>query len=161
MKAKAGVPHRRGAGMWVQGLACGALVTLATPTAVLAAVLLLPAIIVFALDQTEGKPTTRAVALLGLATAMSPGLALWTGGHSMAVCLALLSDPVTIARAWAAQGGGWLLVQLLPLALRLLLERQSSAQMRRLRAERASLEEAWGIAPAPPEPSAPADAGAK
>jgi len=57
---------RRGPGLWVQGLLCGALVTLATPTAVLAGVLLLPAVIVHLMDTTEGRPILRTVLLFGL-----------------------------------------------------------------------------------------------
>ncbi len=136
--------------MWVQGLVCGALVTLATPTALLGGVLLLPTIVVYFLDRTEGRPTLRAVLLFGLATAVRPLLTLWTGGHSMELSVTLLSDLATPVLAWSAQGGGWLLAQVVPLLLRVTLDAQARLEITRLRAERARLAEEWGLPAAEP-----------
>jgi hypothetical protein len=136
---------RRGSGLWLHGLVCGALVTLATPTALLGGVLLLPTIIVYFLDQSEGRPTLRTVLLFGLAASARPLLALWTGGHSMGLSAALLSDLATPVLAWSAQGGGWLLVQLVPLLMRVTLEAQARVEIARLRAERDRLAEEWGL----------------
>ena len=145
MKKPQAATARRGSGMWMQGLVCGALVTLATPTALLGGVLLLPAIIVYLIDDTEGRPALRAVLLFGLATALRPMLTLWTGGHSVSVSLSLLSDFATPAVAWSAQGAGWLLSQAIPLLVRVALEAQSRLEIARLRAERAKLAEQWGV----------------
>lgn len=136
---------RRGPGLWVQGLLCGALVTLATPTAVLAGVLLLPAVIVHLMDTTEGRPILRTVLLFGLAASVRPLLALWTGGHSMATSLSLLSDVAAPAIAWSAQGAGWLLTQLIPLLVRLALEAQSKLEVAGLRSQRDRLATEWGL----------------
>lgn len=159
MKAATATRSRRGFGGWLPGVACGALVTLATPTALLLGVLLVPSGLLFVLDRAEGKPTARAVLLFGLATAIAPVLALWSGGHTLANSLSLLSDPVTPAAAWAAQGAGWLLMELLPLGVRAVSEMQTAATLHRLRTERAALEQAWGIPPAPTDVSAADPAG--
>jgi hypothetical protein len=145
MKKHAAVPARRGSGLWLQGMACGALVTLATPTALVGGVLLLPTIIVYFVDRTEGRPTLRAVLLFGLAASVRPLLALWSGGHSMELGLSLLSDPATTVLAWSAQGGGWLLAQFVPLLMRLILEAQARIEIARLRGERQRLAEEWGL----------------
>ncbi len=146
MKKPAAVATRRGSGRWVQGLACGALAALATPTALMAAVLLLPAIVVYLTDDGEGRATLRAVLLFGLAGSLRPLLALWTGGHSMGACMSLLSDMAVPALAWSAQGAGWLLAQVIPVAIRVALDAQASVEIARLRDERAKLAEAWGLA---------------
>ena len=145
MKKAGAVAAKRGSSLWLQGLICGALVTLATPTALLAGALLLPSLIVHLLDTTSGKPTLRAVLLFGLAAALRPLLALWTGGQNTETSLALLSDMAVPALAWSALGGGWLLTQLLPLLVRVGLEAQTRIDIARLRAERDRLAEQWGV----------------
>jgi hypothetical protein len=156
VKKTGAITVRRGSGLWVQGLLCGAVVTLATPTALLAGVLLLPALIVHLLDDGEGRPTLRAVLLFGLAASLRPLLALWSGGHTLQTSLALLSDIATPAVAWSAQGGAWLLTQLIPLLMRLALEAQSRVEVARLRAERAQLAASWGLPPATDPTDVPA-----
>jgi hypothetical protein len=138
----AGTP-RRGSTLWLQGLACGALVTLATPTALLVGVLLVPTFVVGVTDRAAGKPVTRAVLLYGLAGLTLPLIGLWTGGHSMEQSVGLVTDPVTVAIAWAAQGAGWLLAEAAPLAVRAVLEANAVALTMKLRAERAALEADW------------------
>jgi len=147
-KTYAATSPRRGPSMLLLGLVGGALLTLATPTAVLAGVLLLPSLVVTAFDRVEGKPLLRAVLLCGLAGAASPMLTLWTGGHSLEGALNALADTAVPATAWAAQAGGWLLAELMPLVIRFVLEQQSAARAARLRASRARLEAEWGIPPA-------------
>ncbi len=51
----ASVPRRR-SWLWLQGLACGAALSIATAPAILAAVLLAPALLVHATEKTPGKP---------------------------------------------------------------------------------------------------------
>jgi hypothetical protein len=64
---------------WLQGLVVGALVTLATSTALLLAVLLAPAMVAFVFDRAPGRPVARSVALCGMAACVGPELALWGG----------------------------------------------------------------------------------
>jgi len=146
MKKPGAAAARRGSGRWLQGLACGALLTLATPTALMAGVLLLPAVVVYLADDGEGRATLRAVLLFGLAGSLRPMLALWTGGHTVAIALSLLSDMAVPALAWSAQGAGWLLAQAIPVAIRVALDAQASVEIARIRAERAKLAQAWGLA---------------
>jgi hypothetical protein len=158
--AKAATPKtgRRGSGRWLQGLVCGAVVTLATPTALLGGVLLLPAIIVYFLEDDDGRPTVRAVLLFGLAGALRPMIALWSGGHTVAISMSLLSDIAVPALAWSAQGAGWLLAQLIPLLVRVTLEAHNRVEIAKLRAERGKLAKQWGL---PASPGAPGDATAE
>jgi hypothetical protein len=142
-------PRRRGSWLWLQGLVCGAVVTLSTPIALLAGVLLLPTLIVAALDQGEGRPVARAVMLCGLAGSALPMMALWNGGRGMDQSLSLVTDMGVVAVAWAAQGAGWLVAELAPLGVRLMLEAKVAAETLSLRSQRAKLAEDWDALAAP------------
>src|ERR1700722_10136739 len=78
--------------VWLQGLLCGALVTLATPTALLLGVLLGPALLVAFLDTEQGKPVGRSVVLFSMAASVQPLKSLWVSGHTMQVATTLASD---------------------------------------------------------------------
>jgi hypothetical protein len=156
MKKADAVAARRGSGRWLQGLVCGALVTLATPTALLAGVLMLPSIIVYLLEDGEGRGTLRAVVLFGLAGSLRPMVALWTGGHSIETSLSLLSEIAVPALAWSAQGAGWLLAQAIPLLVRVALEGQTKVEMAHLRGQRRKIADEWGVPPPADDESAKA-----
>lgn len=131
--------------VWLQGLLCGALATVATPTAVLLGVLLGPALLAMLLDREPGRPTGRSVALFAMAASVAPLKTLWVAGHTMTEATALLGDMQIIATAWSAAAAGWLLAQLTPIAVRTALEGLSLARAVRLRGERSKLMEAWGF----------------
>lgn len=143
-KSDAGQPRQHSL-VWVQGLLCGALVTLATPTALLLGVLLGPAMIAVVLDSEPGRPTGRSVALFSMAASVAPLKALWTTGHTMRGALNLVGSLDLVATAWSAAAAGWLMAQILPIAMRTVLEALGTARSARLRAERAKLVADWGL----------------
>lgn len=131
--------------IWLQGLGCGALVTLATPTALLLGVLLAPAIAAVVFDREPGRPRVRSIALCAMAASVEPLRTLWTSGHNLATASALLGNLQVVGTAWSAAAVGWLLAELMPLAVRVVLEAFSATQASRLQAERARLIDAWGL----------------
>ncbi len=137
---------------WMQGLACGGLVAVLPPTALLLGALLGPALVALFLDRQAGKPVARSVLLFALAASISPIRMLWVAGQSMATSMVLATDPDVIGTAWAAAATGWLLAELTPVAVRIVLEAISRAQATRLRAARAALAEEWGFALDPDRP---------
>ena len=152
-RAKAAAPAKtKGSWGWMQGLVCGAVVTMATPSALLIAVLLAPSGLAFILDRTPRRLLTRPVFLLGLATAAQPMLLLWRAGHSLDAALGLVTDPSVVVLAWAAQASGWLLAEMLPVVIGLVMQGSAAARAARLRAARRSYEEQWDI---PPREDAP------
>jgi hypothetical protein len=78
--------------VWLQGLLCGAMATLATPTALLMGVLLGPALLAILLDHEPGRPRARSIALCSMAASIDPLRTLWTVGHTIATAMALLSN---------------------------------------------------------------------
>ncbi len=135
--------------IWLQGLLCGAMATLATPTALLLGVLLGPALLAIVLDHEPGRPRARSIALCNMAASVDPLRTLWTAGHSMATATALLGNLRMVGMAWSGAAAGWLLIEVTPIAVRTGLEALSMARAARLRAERARLVEAWGLEPPP------------
>src|SRR5580658_2990855 len=139
------VPAKSNALMWIQGLLCGGLVAMLPPTALLLGVLLGPALLGLFLDPQPGKPVARSILLCTLAACVKPVRLLWAAGHTMAVSMALATDADIIGTAWAAAAAGWLLAELTPVAVRVVLEGMSLRQAARLRAVRAALAEEWGL----------------
>lgn len=140
-------PARRGSRMWLFGMGCGVVATLATPTAILAGLLLAPALCAWMLDVSPARTLGRAMLFCGLAAALRPMLVLWGGRDSIAASLALAGDLPTLGIAWVAQAAAWLLGELAPLAVGLVQMARNRARIARLRAERTRLEEEWGLAP--------------
>jgi hypothetical protein len=146
----AGHPRpRQNSLIWLQGLLCGAMVTLAAPTALLLGVLLAPGLLALMLDRDQGRPRARCIILCAMAASIEPLRILWTMGHSMATATSLLGNLGFVGTAWSAAAGGWLLAEATPVVTRALLEAISIARGARLRTERARLVQAWGLEPAP------------
>lgn len=140
---------RRPSLLWLQGLACGGVATLATPSAILMAILLTPALAAIALDRSEGRAMARTVVLCGMAGAIEPMVTLWKAGHTNDVALGLALDTRVFVLAWAAQGAGWLASELAPLLVRLALESAAAARVAALRRARARYEEEWDLGSPP------------
>ncbi len=142
-----------GSRIWLVGVGCGVVGTLATPTALLLGVLLCPVILALVLDPRPDRPATRPMLLCGVAATVHPLIRLWRDGHTLEIAMALLTDLGVLASAWAAQAAGWLVAELAPLLIALTLEARCKARAARLRASRARYEAEWGIPPAPPPSS--------
>ena len=141
--------------LWLQGLLCGVLAALATPTALLLAVLLAPGLLSVALDRAPGRPVARTLLLFGLSTTVLPLLTLWKAGHTMDVAMGLAFEPATLAASWAAAAAGWLLLQFFPLVVRLALESAALSRKHRLRQLRERSTEEWGYQADAAEDQAP------
>jgi hypothetical protein len=130
--------------VWLQGLTCGAVVTLTPSMALLAAVLLGPGLLALLFDREPGRPMARSVLLCGLAACIQPLHTLWSD-QTLDAALGLLGDLQTLGTAWSAAAAGWLMAELVPVGARLVLETLAHARVARLRAERTRLAETWGF----------------
>ncbi len=147
------VPRR--SWLWLQGLVCGALTCLATPTALLLGTLLAPGAIVWIMEREAGKPNARAMLLCSLVFSFPVLQELWSRGHTIAVSLDLLQSHGALAWAWAGACAGWLLREGAWIIFKLVSEAMDLRRRSILKAERAALEAEWGtIGPAPGLPMA-------
>jgi len=135
---------RRRSWLWLQGLVCGAALTLAPAIAVLALVLLAPGLFVYAIEETAGKPVGRAMLLLGAAASFGPLRTLWDSGNTLDGAINLISDPVHLGMAWVVAGSGWLFGELIQIVGREVLEVMARHRAAALRQERTRLEAEWG-----------------
>jgi hypothetical protein len=85
--------------------------------------------------------------LFGLAATVQPLATLWRTGHLIGAALDMAADTGTLATAWVAQGGAWMLCELAPLVIALSLEAVARARAARLRSVRAGYQEQWGLPP--------------
>jgi hypothetical protein len=135
----------RGSSNWLSGLACGALLTFATGIALLAGVLLAPAILAAVAESTPGRPVTRAMGLCGAALVLRPVWHLVLAGGTVAAALDVLADPLVIGAAWLAGLCGWALCELVPVAMRIISDLRTSARIGALVAEEAALRAEWDL----------------
>jgi hypothetical protein len=130
-------------GLLLPGLVCGAGAAVAPATCAVLAVLLAPAIVMVLVDREPGRPAARAILLCGSAACVGPLITTWRmGGDST---WTLLSDSTVIGCAWAACALGWLLSQVLPVALRIAFSANTATRSALLRAERERLTKAWRL----------------
>jgi hypothetical protein len=132
---------------WMQGLGIVIVVIAVPPSAALAALLLLPVGMTWIADQAPARPAARAVLLFGLAASCHPFDLLWRSGDRMDVTFTLVTDLRVISIAWAAQAGGWLLSQILPLLLGAWHESQTRLRLAHLERRKKLLSEEWGPDP--------------
>jgi hypothetical protein len=144
MRAMAQTPRRHSL-VWLQGLGCGAVVALVPAMALLLGVLLLPGLLAVLYDRQGGRPVARTVLLCGTAAAVAPIIVLWSAGNSMDACVELLGDLRVVGTAWSAAAAGWILAELAPVAVLVVLEAITQSRAARLRAERDRLAAEWGF----------------
>ncbi|HXT82367.1 MAG TPA: hypothetical protein VN702_22585 [Acetobacteraceae bacterium] len=135
----------RGSLLWLQGLACGAMVALAPMAAAAVAVLLTPSVLAVFLDRQPGRPVARAIFLCQAAACVAPVRAIWSGDHTAGVVSAVMSHPYEIGSAWCAAAGGWLLTQLLPIAVSAVMEAAAITRAAGLRRRRERIEAEWDL----------------
>jgi hypothetical protein len=144
------IPRRR-SWLWMQGLACGAALAIATAPVILVAILLAPAVVGYMTEPTPGRPRSETMLLLGGATIFGPLRTLWATGHSMEACMALLGDPRYVVISWLAGASGWLLEEAAQIIARQISDLSTRQRIARLERERAELVAEWGpLVEAPP-----------
>jgi hypothetical protein len=144
--AKAKTEREGGGGsslIWLQGLACGGMAALVPVAAMQVALLLAPGLAALALDPRAGKPIARAMLLFGLAASIDPIRSAWLGDGGPTLDRVL--DMTALLLAWTAQAAGWLLAQIVPVLVGLVVDATHRARAAELRSLRESLVRSWGL----------------
>ena len=138
-------PRGRGSMLWLQGLVCGGVLAFAAPTFLLLVVLLAPALASLAVDTDPSRGMTRAVAVAGVAGALSPLWHLWLAHDRLDVALAFITDPLTLTLAWGGGACAWALSQVLPVLLQSVWTMREGLRARAIEAELQRLKEEWHV----------------
>ena len=132
--------------LWLQGLLCGAAVSLMPATCVVVTALLGPAVMASFFETNPKKPVSRVMIMLDVAAIIAPLRTLWETGNSIDLAIAIVSDPSNLALAWLATCSGWIVSEGSGMAAfeftAALIRRRCTA----LRQERSALESEWGKA---------------
>lgn len=131
--------------LWVQGLACGLLLAMAAPLALVLGVALAPSLLWAAFAPASAQGTGRVMLVYAVAALAPFTTTLWDVAQSWPAAQMLLEGMRVPALAWAAQGGGWLLGQVAPLVARMVLDARVGVRAARLREARERLRAEWGM----------------
>jgi hypothetical protein len=135
----------KGPVLWLQGLACGALLAFAAPTLLMMTVFGAPALACFAADTEPGRGMTRAVAVSCGAGALSPLWHLWMAHDRMEVALASVGDLWSLTLAWGGGACAWALCQILPAMLQSFWNLRESLRARAIEEELKQLRDEWHV----------------
>jgi hypothetical protein len=133
------------------GLSGGALIALSPDIALPLAVLLLPGLLALIVDRTPGCAVARAILLFQAAASVHPVMDAWYRCAGIDGCMSYLAEWPTVLRVWLAAAAAWVAVQTLPIALKVLDDRQLRDRRSVLADRRGALAAEWGLEDNPPE----------
>ena len=121
-----------------------AALVLSLPTVVLLFLGLLPAMVAFIVDDDPRKYAAKCVFATNFAGAWFFLLKLWTGDHSLADAMAILTDVYSWLLMYSAAALGWLCYLWFPSIAALFMEMTAERRIARLRLQQKKLIEEWG-----------------
>lgn len=125
-------------------IAAMAALVLSLPTVVLLFLGLLPAMVAFIVDDNPRKYATKCVFVTNFAGAWFFLLRLWTGDHSLAEAMAILTDVYAWLLMYSAAALGWLCYLWFPSIAALFMEMTAERRIAGLKLKQKKLIEAWG-----------------
>lgn len=125
-------------------IAVVAALVLSLPTVVLLFLGLLPAMVAFIVDDNPRKYVTKCVVATNFAGAWFVLLRLWTGEHSLAETMAILTDVYAWLLMYSAAALGWLCYLWFPSIAALFMEMTAERRIAGLKLKQKKLIEAWG-----------------
>lgn len=126
-------------------LAAGGLIALSPDIALPLAVLLLPGLLALIVDRTPSCGVARAILLFQGAACVHPVSEAWYRCAGIDGCMSYLTEWSTVVWVWLAAAAAWLVVQTVPLGLKLLGEHRLQYRRSVLITRRAALASEWGL----------------
>ena len=114
------------------------------PTVVLLFLGLLPAMVAFIVDDNPRKYATKCVVATNFAGTWFFLLELWTGDHSLAEAMAILTDVYAWLLIYSSAALGWLCYLWFPSIAALFMEMTAGRRIAGLRSKQKKLIETWG-----------------
>jgi hypothetical protein len=126
-------------------LAGGGLIAMSPDIALPLTVLLLPGLLALIMDRTPGCGVARAIVLFQGAACVHPVMDAWYRCAGIDGCMSYLAEWPTVVRVWLAAAAGWIVVQTLPLGLKILDDYRLRYRRSLLTARRDALTTEWGL----------------
>jgi hypothetical protein len=128
----------------IVGLACGGAIAIAPDIAAAVMVLQIPGALALLLDPSPGRAIGKTMLLCQAAATVQPIVSIWYHCDELRACVALATQRTTVLVLLAA-GGGFVLAQALPLALKVADDARIKSRCERLAAERRKLVAEWEL----------------
>jgi hypothetical protein len=126
-------------------LAGGGLIALSPDIAMPLSVLLLPSLLALIIDRSPGCGVARAIVLFQGAACIHPVMDAWYRCDGIDGCMNYLAGWTTVLRVWLAAAVAWVMVETLPMGLRLLDDYRLRHRRSALISRRNALMEEWGL----------------
>jgi hypothetical protein len=126
-------------------LAGGGLIALSPDISLPLAVLLLPGLFALILDRSPGCSVARTILLFQGATCVHPVMDAWYRCAGIDGCMNYLAEWPTVLRVWLAAAGAWVVVQILPVGLKVLDDYRLRYRRSVLTARREAIVDEWGL----------------
>lgn len=129
----------------VVAIAGGGLIALSPDIAMPLVILLLPGLLGLILDRTPGCATARAIVLFQGAACVHPVVDAWYRCAGIDGCMSYLAEWQTVLWVWLAAVAAWVIIQVLPLGLKLFEDHRLRYRRATLAERREALAAEWGL----------------
>ena len=123
----------------------GGLIALSPDIALPLTVLLLPGLLALILDRTPGCGVARAILLFQAAACVHPVLDAWYRCAGIDGCMSFLAEWPAVLRVCLAAGAAWVVVQTLPLGLKMVDDYRLRHRRAVLTTRRDAIVAEWGL----------------
>ena len=127
------------------GLASGGLIALSPDIALPLIVLLLPGLLALIFDRSPGCGLARAILLFQAAACVHPVMDAWYRCAGIDGCMDYLTEWPIVPRVWLAAAAAWIVLRILPVALKVLDDYRLRYRRSALVIRRAALLSEWTL----------------
>ena len=133
---------------WTLILGVGVVLVLLTafslPSLIVFTVGLLPTGVAFIIDRSDQKTGTFCVGGMNLCGVIPYVIKLWTGKHTPAAAIEIISDVLSLLIMYAAAGFGWMIFLAIPPVIATFLSIIAQTRIKALRAIQQEIVDTWG-----------------
>lgn len=105
---------------------------------------MMPSIVSFIVDSRPQKYTSLSIMILNMCGVLNFVFELWDRGASMSNAISMMVDPITLLVMWGSAFLGWLLTQVTPPFVGMVLDVTREENIRRLKRRQKALLNEWG-----------------
>ena len=122
----------------------GAMLMISLPTVIVVLFGMLPTVVAAIVDRSKGKSATFCVGGMNFCGVFPWVVELWTGHHSVAAAMSLLTDVFILAVMFGSAAFGWMMLMSVPPVVISVLTITSQHKVSVLREEQKKMIEEWG-----------------